>query len=116
MALRVLVPSKYVEGTLTQQYINQPAPTERNRRQSIDKSTLTPPAAGTETTTMHLVPAGAAAGAGNKIFSKALASTDGTYPCPELVGHILDPGDSIWAVCTTATKVVLRISGSAVPD
>lgn len=60
--------------------------------------------------TMQIIPAGGTAGA---LYRQAKRSfnVDDTYTWPEMVGQMLNVGDSVAADSTVASAVTLRISG-----
>ena len=83
-------------------------------RTIIDKFTGTNTTASAATVTVKLVPSGGAAGVGNTIVSaKALAAGE-AYTFPELVGHVLNPGDFISTLAGTAAAITVRASGREV--
>ena len=107
---RCLVESKYAEATLTTQYA---APT--GTRVIIYECTVTPPTGATSSISMYVVPNAGTAGASNVVMQpKAMASTDPTYTCPEMVGRILEPGDFIATLGTVASSLVIRIEGRVI--
>jgi len=109
---RCVVESKYIETAETTQYT---APV--GVRFIIDKVTIAAPAATTTSVTLKVVPAAGTAGASNVVMqAKTMTASDPTYTCPELVGHILNPGDFISAIATVASSVVFRMSGREVTN
>jgi hypothetical protein len=112
---RCIVQAKLAEVATTTQYTapRRDATTGagvQSYRVKIEKFSVAPPAAGSETISVYVVAYGGTAGASNKIFSHAIASTDRTYTCPELIGHVLEPGDFI-ATSATAATMVIRADG-----
>lgn len=112
----VLVEAKLAEAAQTTQYT---APVGRNGvgafRICIEKFTVSPPPAGSATMAINIVPNGTIAQASNLVMpARTLQSTDRAYTCPELVGHILEPGDSISTLPSTAT-LVIRVVGRFLP-
>lgn len=103
---KCLLESKYAENAETTQYT-----TPAGTRTAIDKFTGYSPAGGT--LTVKLVPSGGAAGASNITVVKTLAANE-SYTFPELVGHILSPGDLISTLAAAASTVAIRISGREV--
>src|SRR5882672_11344173 len=76
----------------------------------LDKFTGTNTTAGALTMTIKLIPVGGAAGATNTIVqTKSLAAGE-TYTFPEIVGHVLAPGDFI-STLPSATGITIRASG-----
>lgn len=103
-----IIETKYVEDVLTTQYTS-PAGTVPVQT-IVDNFTVSNSSGGSETVTVHLVPAGDTADASNVVKTKTLA--DGrTYNFSEVVGHTLEPGDFIAAISSTASTLVLRASG-----
>jgi hypothetical protein len=83
-------------------------------RTIIDKMTVTNPTAAAVTVTVFLVPAAGAAGAANTVISAQSVAAGQSYLCPEVAGHVLNTGDKITAVASTATALVVRVSGREV--
>lgn len=65
-------------------------------------------AAGTATLTLKIVPSAGTAGATNVLAVKSFAAGE-TYTFPEIVGHILNPGDFISEIATGVVN--RRLSG-----
>lgn len=76
----------------------------------IDKFTGTNTSAGAVTITVKLVPFGGAVGVGNTITSAQSIAAGAAYTFPELVGHVLNPGDFI-SILTSALAITVRASG-----
>jgi hypothetical protein len=106
---RTLIQSKQAENAQTTQYTT-PAVT----RTIIDKFTATNTTGSTAVLTVNLVPNAGAAGAGNVISSAASIVAGASYTFPELVGHVLSPGDFISTLAGTATAITIRSSGREV--
>ncbi len=85
-----------------------------NTRVIIDKFTAANTTAGAITITVNLVASGGAASATNTLISARSVSAGATDLCPEIVGHILNPGDFISAKASANTSIGLRASGRAV--
>jgi hypothetical protein len=88
--------------------------TATNVRTIIDKMTLCNTTAGAVTATIDLVVNGGSAGVSQRIISARSIAAGETYSCPEAVGHILSPGDSIQGLASAATSITLRASGREV--
>jgi hypothetical protein len=83
-------------------------------RTIIDKFTGTNTTAGAVNLTVKLVQSGGAAGAANTIVSvKAIAAGE-CYTFPEIVGHVLNPGDFISTLASAAASITIRASGREV--
>lgn len=106
---KVLIQSKIAENAQTSQYTT-PAGTNT----IIDKFTATNYSAATATLTVHLVPNGGTAGDGNLCpKTKSLAAGE-TWVFPEIVGHVLGPGDFISTLASAVTSIAIRSSGREV--
>lgn len=79
-------------------------------RVKLDKYTVYNSTAGVLTYTVKLVPAGGSAGASNVVGIASIQPGE-TYTLPWVVGHDLNPGDFISALCSSATSLVHRITG-----
>ncbi len=106
VTVKPLVPAKYAENAQTTQYT---APT--GTRAIIDKATVTNGTASVATFGANLVPAAGSAGASNLVIDDRAIAPGEAYTCPELVGHILEPGGFISTIAGTASALVLRVSG-----
>jgi hypothetical protein len=92
--------------------------TSTGMRSIIDKFTIYNTDTAVQTVSLYLVPAGASGAIGtastdNIIARKALQPQE-TYNFPEIVGHILMPGDSVSTFTDKASALNLRISGRQV--
>lgn len=67
--------------------------------------------ASTYTVNVYKVPKGDAAGTANKIINTRTMQVGETYPCPELIGQILESGDSLDADASTTLKLNFIVSG-----
>jgi hypothetical protein len=105
---KVLIQSKFAEGAQTTQYTSVAA------RTIIDKFTATNTSGSNVSLSVNMVPSGNAPGASNLVVDARVLAPDETYTCPELVGHILDPGNFISTLASAASAVVLRASGREV--
>jgi hypothetical protein len=102
---KVLIPAKVAENSVTSQY------TAVSVRAIIDKFTATNYSASTVTLTVHLISAASVVGDGNVIVKEKAIQPSETYTFPEIVGHILQAGDSISTSASAATSVNIRCSG-----
>jgi hypothetical protein len=102
---KVLIQPKLAETTETKQYPLTPADGVKT---SIDKLTAVNTGSANVTITVHLVPFGESAGPANA-FPKTLAP-GASWPFPDVVGHVLEVGDSISTIASAAT-VSIRASG-----
>ena len=83
-------------------------------RTIIDKFTGTNTTAAVATLTVKLIESGGAAGASNTIVSAKALQPGEAYTFPEVVGHVLNPGDKISTLAGTAAAITLRSSGREV--
>lgn len=88
--------------------------TSTNVRTIIDKLTLVNTTAGAVTATVDAVDNGGAAGVTERLISARSIAAGETYTCPEVVGHVLNPGDSIQALASANTSITIRMSGREV--
>lgn len=82
-----------------------------NVRTIIDKMTLCNTTSNAISVTIDLVKSGGTAGNVERIISARSISPGETYLCPEAVGHILNTGDSIQGLASSATSITIRASG-----
>lgn len=83
-------------------------------RAIIDKLTGTNTTGTAANITMRIVASGGAAGAANTIVSSKTIQPGETYTFPEMVGHVLNPGDFISTLAGTAAAITIRASGREV--
>ena len=100
--------SKQLEAAQTTQY-TCPVGT----RFLLDKFTGTNTTAAPQTISVNIVPAAGAVAASNTIVSVKAIQPGETYNFPELVGQVLQPGDTISTV-TSALAITGRCSGREV--
>ena len=101
-----LIPSKYAESSQTTQY------TATDVVSIIDKFTVTNITSGTNATiTVNLVVLAATASDSNIVLDSQTVGYGDTYKCPELVGHVLQPGSFISTICSNSSTLVIRCSG-----
>lgn len=105
VTVTALVETGYANNAETTVY------TATSKRTIIDKFTGYSAAGGT--LTVKLIPSAGSASAANVVASKTFAAGE-TYTFPELVGHILNPGDFISELAGAASTVVRRVSGREV--
>lgn len=83
-------------------------------RTIIDKFTGTNTTGAPATLTVKLVQNGGAAGVGNTIVSAKSLAAGECYTFPEIVGHVLNPGDFLSTLAGTAAAITIRGSGREV--
>ena len=101
--------AKQAENVETTQYT---APS--GTRTIIDKFTGTNTTGAQALLTVRLVQNGGAAGAANTIVSAKALQPGESYTFPEIVGHVLNPGDFISTFAGTAAAITIRASGREV--
>lgn len=107
---KCLLEAKYAANSQTTEYT---APT--GTRTIIDKFTAYNEEVTATSLAVNLVASGGSASAANLVFTKTLAAGE-MYTLPEVVGHVLNPGDFISAIAGAATAVVIRVSGREVTN
>lgn len=80
----------------------------------IDKFTLVNTTAGAVTATIDIVDSSGASGVTERVISARSLAAGETYTCPEMVGHILNPGDTIQGLASASTSITVRASGREV--
>lgn len=85
-----------------------------NTRVMIDKCTATNTTGGAITVTFNLVQAAGSASATNTVISATSIAAGGTYLCPEVSGHTLNPADFISAKASAGASIGIRVSGREV--
>lgn len=105
IAFRKFVAAQQLTGSNATYY------TATNVRAVIDKCTVTNTTAGAVTLTLDIVDAGGSAGATERIISAKSIAAGETYRCPEMVGHVLENGDTIQGLASAATSLTIRVSG-----
>ena len=66
------------------------------------------------TITVKLIPSGGSAGASNTLTSAKSVAAGDSYTFPEIVGHVLEPGDIFSTLSGTNNAFTLRVSGREV--
>ena len=105
VTVKNLIPAKQAENAQTTQY------TASNCRAMIDKFTVTNTTASAATFAANLVPYGGSAGDANLILKTRSIAAGECYPCPELVGHVIEQGGFISTLAGTASALTIRASG-----
>ena len=102
---KVIIPAKVAESLNTTQYTTNGVTT------IIDKFTATNFSASPATLGVNLVSSGSSYGNQNLVVSNRTLAAGETYTFPEIVGQILQPGDSISTIAGTASAINIRASG-----
>ena len=100
-----LIPSQVAETSSTKEY------EAVNCKTIIDKFTATNITSTTALLTVFLVPNGGSASDATRIIQNYAIAGGEAYTCPEIVGHSLDKGASIYVLCDTGSALVIRSSG-----
>lgn len=103
-----LIDPKQAEVAQTTQYT-----TPANIRTIIDKFSGTNTTGAAQTITVFLVKSGNTPVAGNTITSAQSIGAGSAYTFPELIGHVLNPGDFI-ATSSSGVAITIRASGREV--
>lgn len=105
VTVKNIVPRKQAENAQTAQY------TAVNCKTIIDKFTVTNTSGANVNFSANLVAAAGAAGDGNLVLKTRAIVPNETYPCPELVGQVLEAGGFISTLAGTATSLTISASG-----
>ena len=108
VTVKNLVPGKTVEDVQTTQYM------ATNVTTIIDKFTATNYSSSAAAISVNLVTTAGAAGDQNLITKTKTLQPSEAYTFPELVGQVLNPGDSISTLAGTASAINMRVSGREV--
>jgi hypothetical protein len=101
----VLAQSRTVQNTQTTQYTSTGVTT------ILDKCTATNYGATAATISINLVQSGQSAASSNLVVKARRLQANETYTFPEIVGHVLNPGDFLSTLAGTAGVISLRVSG-----
>lgn len=101
----VLVPAKYVENSITTQY------TADNVKAVIDKFTVTNISAGNITFDAYIVITAGTAGSANQLVKSKVLIPNQCYNVFEIMGHSLPSGSFIATNASSASSLVMYISG-----
>jgi hypothetical protein len=85
--------------------------TATNVKAIVDKCTVCNTTVGAVTLTIDIVDSGDTAGVTERVISARSIAAGETYNCPEMVGQILESGDTIEGLASAATSLTIRISG-----
>lgn len=105
VTVKNIVPRKQAENAQTAQY------TAVNCKTIIDKFTVTNTSGANVNFSANLVAAAGAAGNDNLVLQTRAIVPNETYPCPELVGQVLEAGGFISTLAGTATSLTISASG-----
>ncbi len=77
----------------------------------IDKFTATNNDSSAHTLSVNLVPSGGTAGAANLVISSISVNSATCLEITAIEGHVLEPGDFISTIASSANNIVIRSSG-----
>lgn len=100
-----IIEAKQAESAQTTQYVSDLV------RTIIDKMTATNTTANNVTFSVNLVASGGSPSASNRVISVRTIAPGETYPCSEVLGHVLAQGDFISTLAGTASAITIRASG-----
>lgn len=103
-----IIPSQQLTGSNATYY------TSTNIQTIIDKMTVCNTTGGAVTLTIDLVDSGGTAGVTERVISARSIAAGETYTCPEVVGHVLNAGDTIQGLAGSAASLTIRASGRQV--
>lgn len=105
VSVKNIIPAKFAEDAQTTQY------TADSVKTVIDKFSVTNIATGNVTFSINLVVSGGTPNAANRILSIRTIAPGETYLCPEVVGHVLEPGGFISTLAGAVSSLTIDASG-----
>lgn len=105
VTVKQIIPPKAAEAAQTTQY------TATGCKTLIDKFTVTNYAAVNVAFSLNLVPSGGSAGNTNLVIDAKNIVPGETYLCPEVIGHVLEPGGFISTLAGAGTSLTIVASG-----
>lgn len=105
VTVKQIIPPKAAEAVQTTQY------TATGCKTLIDKFTVTNYGAANVAFSLNLVPSGGSAGNTNLVIDMKNIVPGETYLCPEVIGHVLEPGGFISTLAGAATSLTIVASG-----
>lgn len=107
-----VTPLEIVNKQLTTTATDVPFVSQTGTRTRITAASIINTEAATNyTATIYKIPSGDTAGAANIIINARTIVGGETYPCPELIGQILEPGDKLQGIASTTLKLNFIVSG-----
>lgn len=100
-----IISAKQAENLQTTQY------TANNCTTYIDKFTVTNNSGANVAFSANLVGRDGVPGATNLLIAARSVAPKETYTCPELVGHVLEPGSFVSTLAGSAGSLTIRASG-----
>lgn len=105
VTVKNIIPRKQAENAQTEQY------RASNCKTIIDKFTVTNTSAANVDFSCNLIANGGAAGDSNLIIKTRTLAPSETYPCPELIGQVLEDGGFISTLAGAASSLTISASG-----
>jgi IMP cyclohydrolase len=105
VTVKNIIPRKQAENSQTAQY------TAENCKCIIDKFTVTNTSGSNVMFSANLVAASGAASDANLVLKTRAIAPGETYPCPELVGQVLESGGFISTLAGAATSLTISAAG-----
>ena len=105
VTIKNIIPRKFAEAAQTTQYVASGVKT------IIDKFTATNTSAGNVVFSCNLVAVSESASDDNLVLAEQTILPGETYPCPELVGQILEDGGFISTLSDTVSALTISASG-----
>lgn len=105
VTVKQIIPPKAAEAAQTTQY------TAAGCKTMIDKFTVTNYNAENVAFSLNLVPNGGSAGNTNLVIDAKNIVPGETYLCPEVIGHVMEPGGFISTLAGAATSLAIVASG-----
>lgn len=103
---KVLVPARYAVSSETVQY------TATGKRTIVDKMTATNNANAPVEFSVFTVPAGQSiTSAEARIINRREIAARATWLCPEVTGHVLEPGERLVTLASVSGSITIRASG-----
>lgn len=111
VTVKVLIDAQQAPAVETALYTSPPVSPNGGKGTIVDKFTADNTTGGAVTITVHLVKVGGAAGAANAVVTTQSIAAGAAYTFPEIVGHVLGPGDFISLIASAAGSLTVRASG-----
>ena len=105
VTVKQIIAPKAAENTQTAQY------TATGCKTIIDKFTVTNYNASNVAFSLHLVASGGSAGNTNLVIDAKNIVPGEPFLCPEVIGHVLEPGGFISTLAGAATSLTIVASG-----
>jgi hypothetical protein len=103
---KTLIPARYVVSATEVQY------TAVGNRVIVDKMTATNNANSPVEISVFIVPSGGqTTNAEHRLINRREIAARGTWLCPEIAGHVLEPNDKIVTQASVGGSITLRASG-----